>query len=120
MLCFLAQLSLTAMRDVDTYPVFRCLDKPSSFFGIRGRFGLVAGLGFFVSLVVGFFVGFVTYSLLGFVAFFFSVAVAYLVVMFIQSRYTDRAFFRMLGFWRRARYVRVKPMSVRSMLQWFM
>ena len=107
-------------RDVSSYPVYRCLDKPSSFFGVRGRFGLVAGIGLVLGLLLGLIVGSSFSSSLGYVTFFLTVVLMYIVLMGIQSKYSDRSFFRMLAFRQRAKFIRVKPMSVRSLLRWFM
>lgn len=70
--------------------LYRSLDRPSAFFGIRGRFltwfGFIAGGVMVVSFIIGSF----TSSFFGFLVFFGLGAAAYGFILSLQSRSSDR------------------------------
>lgn len=79
------------------YKVYRSLDKPSVFAGIKGSYIFITlgmiGIGAVVALIVGSIVG----SLLGTFLFIVIVAVSYGVTMFIQEKRSFRELGRMLA-----------------------
>jgi hypothetical protein len=89
--------------------VYRSLDRPSSFFGIRGRFMvwllLMAGAG----LLLAFPVGVALSGIAGFAVFFICVAAAYLWVVSIQEKSSDREFSMRILSRRYPRYYRLRP-----------
>jgi len=98
------------------YKIWRSLDRPSSFFGIRGKFAYVllglAGIG----AVFSFFVGGATNSLIGMIAFACCCVGAYMAVISLQGKMTDRTLSRFLASRRVPRYIHTRPRSIRSLL----
>lgn len=73
-------------------PVYRSLDKPSAFFGIRGRFTTwMVGL-LVADLLVAVIVAITTVSMLGILVFVVGAVAAYLYIMSLQAKGSDRAF----------------------------
>lgn len=99
------------------YRVWRSLDCPSAFFGIRGRFSTVflgiAGAGLMVALTVGS----CTNSLIGMLTFGLCCIGAYSAVMSLQGRMTERGLARWMSSRRIPRAVRLMPKSIRSYLK---
>ena len=96
-------------------PVYRSLDKPSAFFGIRGRFtswmlGIVVVL-LFLALIVGA----LTRAIVGIVIFVAGVAAAYAYILNLQGKSSDRAFTMKLNSRRYPRYVRTPAGAFRHM-----
>lgn len=87
-------------------PVYRSLDKPSAFFGIRGRFTTWM-VGFLVAdLVVAVVVAIVTVSMFGFLVFVAGAVAAYLYIMSLQAKGSDRAFSMKMNSKKYPQYVR--------------
>lgn len=86
--------------------VYRSLDKPSAFFGIRGRFttwmGLLLAADLFVALLVGLMLG----SFFGFLVFVIGAVSAYVYIMGLQGKSSDRAFSQKMNSKKYPRYVR--------------
>lgn len=97
------------------YRIWRSLDRPSSFFGIRGKFAyvfaLLAGTGAMLSFVVGE----VTNSLVGMIAFACCCAGAYMAVIAIQGKMTDRSLSRFLSSRRIPDIIHMRPVGIRSL-----
>lgn len=93
---------------------YRSLDKPSAFFGIRGRFklvlGVLAGASLFPAILTGSSFG----STGGFIVFGLCVAGAYFFVMGLQAKSSDREFFKRLSSRRYARFIRVPARKLSS------
>ncbi len=72
--------------------VYRSLDKPTVFFGIRGRFirifGIIAAIGGVVSIVLGSIID----SIVGFILFAGVAVVDYFFVLSIQGKSSDREY----------------------------
>lgn len=98
------------------FTVFRSLDKPASFFGIRGRFMVWMVMGLGVDLLVSCFVGFLTAGLLGVVVFVALALLIYMYILGIQGRLTPRQLTKKMDSRRLASYVRMRPVSISSML----
>ena len=94
--------------------VYKSLDHPSAFFGIRGRFITLLGTLIFVAAVIAGIVGSILGSLFGFTMFFIGVASAYFFVMSLQSKFSDRELTRRLNARKYVRYVHVRPGPVRA------
>lgn len=87
-------------------PVYRSLDKPSAFFGIRGRFTTWMGFLLVADLFVAFMVGVMVGSILGFVIFIIGAIAAYIYIMGLQGKSSDRAFSMKMNAKKYVRYVR--------------
>ena len=90
--------------------LYRSLDQPSSFFGIRGRFmtvmGLVGAAGAVLGIVAGIVLG---GNIFGFMVFLVTIVVGYFWVISLQSKMSDRDLTRLLNARSYRRYVRVPP-----------
>ena len=93
--------------------LYRSLDKPSAFFGIRGRFTTWLGLFLGVALLFGFVVGMMTASIVGIVVFLGAAVTGYMLVLSVQGRMSDRGFAIRSQSRRYARFVRVAPGAFR-------
>ena len=95
--------------------VYRALDRPSVFFGIKGRFIiwylLLAGAVLMLSLAVGL----TTTGVLGFVLFVLGAAGAYVVVMILQDRSSDREFSLRIVARKYPHFYRLRPQPFRSL-----
>jgi hypothetical protein len=98
------------------YRIWRSLDRPSSFFGIRGKFAYVflgiAGAGAMLSFAVGRVVG----SFMGMLAFAGACVGDYLLVLSLQGKMTDRSLTRKAASRKTPRCIHVLPRSIRSYL----
>lgn len=94
-------------------PVYRSLDKPSAFFGIRGRFTSWIAILLAVDLLVAFIVGIMTVSIVGIGFFLIGAVVAYLYIMSLQGKQSDRAFAMKMNSKKYPRYVRTPPGAMR-------
>lgn len=96
--------------------VYRALDRPSVFFGIKGRFIswylLLAGAALMLSVAVGI----ATAGVFGFVLFVLGAAGAYVLIMILQDRTSDREFSMRLYVRRYPRFYRLMPQPFRDML----
>ena len=96
--------------------VYRALDRPSVFFGIKGRFItwylILAGAVLMLSVAVGV----VTAGVFGFVLFILGAAGAYVFVMLLQDKSSDREFTIRLNARKYPRFYRLKPQPFRIML----
>ena len=70
--------------------VYRSLDRPAAFFGIRGRFMWVMALGGAIALVVGLVAGRAVATVAGFGAGLVGAVAAYLLTLSLQSRIDER------------------------------
>lgn len=101
------------------YRVWRSLDRPSSFFGIRGKFAFVflafAAAGAMASAVIGNMTGGIT----GMLAFACACIADYMLVTSLQGRMSDRGLARFLASRRTPRCIHMQPRSIRSYLRPF-
>ena len=101
------------------YRVWRSLDRPSSFFGIRGKFAYVflafAAAGAMLSAAVGN----LTNGLVGMIAFGCSCVAGYMAIISIQGRMSDRGLARFLASRRTPRSIHMLPRGIRSYLKPF-
>lgn len=93
--------------------VYRSLDKPAAFFGIRGRFTawfavILAGV-----LLLALVAGAMTDTIVGVVAFIAGGGSAYLFVMGLQGKTSDRTFSLRMNSRRYVQYVRVPAGAMR-------
>lgn len=98
------------------YRIWRSLDRPASFFGVRGRFAYVflfvaAGGGIIAGII-----GTLTNSLVGMVTFGGVCIADYMLVTAIQGKLSDRALSRYLASRRMPRFIHVLPRTVRSII----
>lgn len=95
--------------------VYRSLDKPSAFFGIRGRFASWMGVLLVADLFVAVLVAAFTAALLGIGVFAVGAVCAYLYVMSLQGKQSDRAFALKMNSKKYPRYVRTPPGPMRRL-----
>ena len=99
--------------------VYRSLDRPATFFGIRGRFLWVMALGGAIALVIGMVVGAVSSMILGFGAGLLVATGAYFMTVSLQSRIDERVIWKMVvrqGF---PALYRVRPKHIRNIWKGF-
>ena len=112
----------TSISERKGYRVWKALDRPSSFFGIRGRFmvlflliGAAAAL-FAISLNVSF------GSMMGLVAFGLLLFADYMVIQTLQGKFTEKEFSRLLARKQLPRYIKVHPSitfnSIKGHISW--
>ena len=101
------------------YRVWRSLDRPSSFFGIRGKFAYVflafAVAGAMLAAVAGRVAG----GIVGMVIFACVCVGDYMMVTSLQGRMSDRGLARFLASRRTPACIHVRPRSIRSYLDRF-
>lgn len=96
-------------------PVYRSLDKPSAFFGIRGRFTSWMVVLLVVDFLFAFLVGAATTSFLGIFVFVLGAVGAYVYVMSLQGKQSDRDFALKMNSKKYPRYVRTPPGPMRRL-----
>ena len=94
--------------------VYRSLDRPSSFFGIRGRFIMVTLAIVAVGLVPSIVIGKLTNMLLGFGILLVTAVVAYFVTTSLQSKIDEKDIWKMVAKRRFPDLYRMRPKSVRN------
>ena len=72
------------------YPVYKSLDNPPSFLGLKGSYLRIAGIGLFGAIIIGGTVGSFTNGLVGIIVFSAGAAADYLGVMAFQAKYSER------------------------------
>lgn len=99
--------------------VYRSLDQTASFFGIRGRFILVTLIGAGIVLVPSLIIGSATTVLLGGGVFLIGAASVYLMTLSLQSRVSEKDFWKAVA--RRAypAVYRVRPKHIRNLWRGF-
>lgn len=99
--------------------VYRSLDQPPTFFGIRGRFTLVMLIGTAFVSVPSLVVGIVTTALLGGGVFLIGAASVYMLTLSLQTRIDEKDFWKVVA--RRAypSIYRVRPKHIRNIWRGF-
>lgn len=96
-------------------PVYHSLDKPSAFFGIRGRFtSWMVGILLVVG-VVALVVGTMSSTFVGIIVFVAGAVGVYVWIMSLQGKESDRAFSMRINSKKYVRYVRTPPGAARHM-----
>ena len=99
------------------YRVWRSLDRPSSFFGVRGKFAYIflalAAAGGMLSFVIG---G-ATNSLVGMIAFACACVGDYMLVISLQGKMSERSLARYLASRRTPKFLKMSARSIRSSLK---
>jgi hypothetical protein len=97
--------------------VYRSLDKPSAFFGIRGQFvtwfAVILGAVLFLALIVGVTVD----AIVAIVVFVAGGGSDYLFIMNLQGKSSDRALSIRMNSRRYPRFFRVPPKSMGHILE---
>lgn len=96
--------------------VYRSLDRPSAFFGIRGRYQSLTLYAFVVDLVISFLCGQITNGLIGTVIFLALGAIIYMGAIYIQGIYSDRALFRYFTSRRLPGFIKLSPERISTLL----
>lgn len=97
--------------------VYRSLDKPQSFFGIRGRYTTWMAVALIGLLVVSFLIASFTVSYIGFIVFGCGALVCYLYVISTQDKLSDRAMTRRMNGSRLASCIRRQPGRVADLFE---
>ncbi len=99
--------------------VYRSLDRPSTFMGIKGRFLIVMGLGAAVSLIVALVAGRLTSMLVGFGVAIVMMTVFYFVTTTLQSKIPEKNIWKIVV--RRALpdVYRTRPKHIRNIWRGF-
>ena len=99
------------------YRVWRALDQPSAFFGIKGRFMvlflILAGVGALIGLSIGSSMG----NLVGMIVIGLLIFCDYMLILSIQGKMSDGEFSRMVCKGNLPRYVKVMPGCIVSSLK---
>ena len=102
------------------HEVYRALDRPSSFLGIKGKFIVVIGVFAGVFAVLGLLTGALFGSgLAGLGVFFGGVIIGYLVVLILQGRMSVRQFSRFLSSRKTPQYIKVPPRRLVEKVKFF-
>jgi hypothetical protein len=99
------------------YEVFRALDRPSAFFGIKGTYISWVGAGLVVDLFFSLIVGVLTAGFIGFVVFLLGAVCVYGYVMMKQGRMSDRRLARKMAARQLPYSVRVRGKGVQGLLR---
>lgn len=100
-------------------PVYRSLDQKATFFGIRGRFLLVAGLGAGIALILGTVAGAVAGMLPGIGTGTLACAGAYLATVSLQSRVDEKDLWKVIARRGYPHIYWVRPKHIRNLWQGF-
>lgn len=95
--------------------VYRALDRPSAFFGIRGRYTTWLAMLLGVALVLAFFVAALTVRIVGYITFGAGAVAAYLYIISLQERLSDRQLDKRMDARRIPSCVRRTPGPVRRL-----
>lgn len=96
--------------------VYRSLDRPVAFFGIRGRYTTWAVVGLMGDLAVSLLIGACTVGMIGLVCFLAVAIGVYLYILSIQERMSDRELERKMNSRRLATCIKRPPLAVRRFL----
>lgn len=102
------------------FEVYRSLDRPSSFLGIKGKFIIIIGIFAGVFAVIGLLAGVLFASgLVGLGFFFGGVIVGYMIVLVLQGRMSVRQFSRFLSSRKTPQYIKVPPRRLVEKVKFF-
>ena len=99
--------------------VYRSLDRPATFFGIKGRFLVVLAAGSAASVFLAIIVGGVTSMLLGFVVILVGVIAAYFLTTSLQSKIDEKDIWKSVVKRAYPDFYRVRNKHVRNIWQGF-
>lgn len=93
--------------------VYKSLDKPSSFLGLKGSYALYAGVGVVIALCCAGYISSLSNGLIGILSFVGLSVVAYLLVLRVQASLTERELKKFLSGKRLPDFIDVKPEKMR-------
>lgn len=99
--------------------VYRSLDRPATFFGIRGRFILVLGAGAGAAVCIGIIVGSMTSMLFGFGALLLVMVIAYFFTTSLQSKIDEKDIWKSVTRKGYPSMYRVRPKHIRNIWKGF-
>ena len=97
--------------------VYRSLDRPAAFFGIKGRYQSLALYAFATDLAVSFLLARATNGLLGVMAFILLGGLIYVGTLYLQDRNSERALTRLLASRHLPGFIKTRPMRISSLLK---
>lgn len=108
---------MDSLGTVRGHRVWRALDQPASFFGIRGRFMtlflMIAAAAAVIALCIGSSMG----SMIGMLTAAGLIFCDYMLILSIQAKMSEKAFSRMISKGGMTRFIKVTPASVKSHLK---
>ncbi len=100
------------------YRVYRSLDRPLSFFGIKGRFTMIAGVGLGVSALLALIMGNTSgNSLVGLLTFLGGAVVSVVFVFTLQARFSERTLVKFIAAKKIPSFIRFGQISVFSIVR---
>jgi len=99
--------------------VYRSLDRPSTFMGIKGRFIIVMGLGAAVSLIAALIAGRLTSMLMGFGVAVVMMVVFYFLTTSLQAKIPEKDIWKTLVRRSLPRVYRTRPKHIRNIWRGF-
>lgn len=99
--------------------VYRSLDRPATFFGVRGRFLIVFGLGFVLGLIISIIVGGMTSMLMGFGVLLVESVIIYLLTITLQEKIDEKDLYKLILRRRFPDIYRVQPKHIRNIWKGF-
>lgn len=96
------------------YRIYHSLDRPSSVFGIKGRFLIVMLLGMAMSGILALVIGQATQMILGIGALMAGCVASYLAVIWAQSKVDERDIMKVTGHARLPMCWSVRPSAMRN------
>lgn len=100
-------------------PVYRCLDRPATFFGIRGRFMLIMVPGLLLSLILGLIIGGMTSMLMGFGVILTVLIIFYFITVSLQSKIEEKDIWKIVMKLSYPDVYRMKPKHIRNIWKGF-
>lgn len=100
-------------------PVYRCLDRPATFFGIRGRFMLMIVPALALALLLGIIIGGMTSLLFGFGVILVVFVAFYVLTMTLQSRIEEKDIWKTLAKRSYPDVYRMRPKHIRNIWKGF-
>lgn len=97
--------------------VYRSLDKPNSFFTIKGRFMYIMIAGLLVSIVLAVIAGIYGGKVIGFIVLGIGAVASYVLTLSQQGKRSDREFFRMLSSRKIRGYIKVRPVRMTGLFE---
>lgn len=97
--------------------IYKSLDKPSSFLGLKGSYAMYAGVGVVIALCAAGYISTVTNGLIGILSFVGLCVVAYLLVLRVQASFTERELKKYLSGKRLPDFIDVHPEKMRNYIQ---
>lgn len=94
--------------------VYRALDNPTEYFGVRGKYLIVFGLLASFSMILAIVVGTFTMMIVGGAVFILGAGLSWIIVQVLDSKIREDELFRTIGSLRYPQTWRVSSLAVRN------